>query len=186
MAGMPAAMQTAGSLVAHPLRGNQICSFIFLIAGPTLLIVSLTYTVLTRPGSRDAAIGILFLEVLWLLALIFGVFLISTRAELTSTQIKRTTAYGQRVLQISDVTSALLTSGGRGSLSWPSGRPTRGFCYQTRPSQMHSYERCRNSFASEPRRLADRFKPRYRRPLPDRSKWRLRSTSVFSSSRWFS
>ncbi len=112
---MPGTSQTTAPLVFLPIAGNRICAFLFLMVGPTVLIGSLTYVVLAGRAGAPGAMALLICVVPWLLALMAAVFLISVRAELSATQVRRVTAFGERTLQISDVTSALMVTGNRGS-----------------------------------------------------------------------
>jgi len=76
----------------------------------------LIYGSLSRGSVTKDAIVLLVFGIFWLLALIFAVFLISVCAELSAIQVRRKTMFGERTLQVSQLTSALITSGGRGSL----------------------------------------------------------------------
>jgi hypothetical protein len=78
---------------------------------------ALIHASLTRGSVQKDAPGFLVFGIFWLLLLVLAIFLISARAELTATEVKRKSAFGERSLRVSDVTSALLYSGARGGLS---------------------------------------------------------------------
>jgi hypothetical protein len=78
---------------------------------------ALIHASVTRGSVQKDVTGFLVFGIFWLLLLVLAIFLISARAELTATEVTRKSAFGERTLRVSDVTSALLYSGARGGLS---------------------------------------------------------------------
>ncbi len=115
MAGIPAAAQTAAPLVFVPVVANRVCILLVLLAGPTVLMTLVAHAVLSRPTNMSDVIVVLVFGITWLLVIAFGISLVSIQAELTSTHVRRKSVFGVKTLEISNITSALVLSGAKGS-----------------------------------------------------------------------
>ncbi len=113
---MPTSMSMGGPLFFRATQANKVCVFVFLVAGPTLLAGLMAYSALTSSFDTNATIIAIVFGVGWLLSVMLAMFLMSTRVELTTSQVTRQTLFGKKTLLISEMVSAMETSGGRGSL----------------------------------------------------------------------
>jgi hypothetical protein len=111
---VPSPAQMTESLHFVPPTANRIAIFVFLIVNPCGLLCAMTYSFLNRPLNTATGIAALAFVALLAFVVMLGLFLMTATAELTPTEIRRKTAFGERSLQISDVVSAVLIRGTRG------------------------------------------------------------------------